>query len=1045
MSHHLDSASTSARSEFSASSEEDQASQSTQTDPAEAAAPTSPLSEATVNDSTSDESHADDGASSDTVSETVAANGNARVTATMESGETSRRKWDRKALIIDGALTAAFVITRAVMWWLDHHIGDYWMIDTPVDYYFKGLDDPGSGAMQEYPVPVMWMVTVLKWLTMIFSSADKITVSIWMLLVVDVGFFAWLTASRRWWGAGFWVLFGLFFGPLLWTRWDIVPAVLVAATLVTLVRHPKVSGVLLGCAAMIKLWPAIIGTALVGWWKSRQTWQRIASFATTCVVIAALSVWGHGFHRITSVFNYQGDRGLQIESIPATGVMWAAHHGEDALSISYAASQSFEVFGPSVSRWETFSTILTVIMVLVCVYPCVAALIGANGFRSMFPRAADGALTPPQQRMLVIEKTTDNGWSARRSAWLALIIIGAVLISNKVMSTQYVLWWAAPLAVCLDSVHGSPASASKQSAWSLRIAGGLMLVIGSLSQWIYPVAYNSIISNDDNPSVMILVVRNLLIIAVFLMLMVGFAKEPSVRLVRLRDISNIIHRRYARGQWRNITIERTPMSRRYHAKHRLRRLVITSRKPNQIESDDEAARVESDDSAQSAHENVSADTSTAVATGADISADTDTATDTTQHVDGEESGTPPVDDEEATDEEAMADDEGESQKSSRSHAWQGVGQRILNSELTGVCLIAVGVYALVQTIVGIALAYNAKLFNSSFSDQIQSWDAQWFTRIAEFGYRGGEAIDGNPPEFRTVAFLPGTPWLLRATHAITGLDWTAAGLLMNAIIGAIATCLLAAIIRKFTSSLLAVVLAVAVFAGFPMSVTYMMAYSEALFALCTFLFILGYLNKDFSLAVTGVFMACLVRMTGYDLAIAFAIGVLLHDRRNVRAWICVAVAPLGGAIYMLWADHLARDAGGYFAVQKDGWGTQFDFGKTTLHDLPRQIFALEGVVPLWGSLAILGTLTLIIVGIIRRFPFMMWLCGTGVGLNLILSSGYFHSRPRLLLMAGVLLTICMIVTTVRRWPILTTAYTVVIVWVGVWLSEYMLTQWAYAI
>lgn len=1028
MSHHLDSASMSARSGFSASSEEDQRSLSTQTDPAEAAAPTSPLSDVDTDDGTS--------------SDTVAANGSTRVTAATESGEGSRRKWDRKALIIAGALTAAFVITRAVMWWLDHHIGDYWMIDTPVDYYFKGLDDPGSGAMQEYPVPVMWMVAVLKWLTMIFSSADKITVSIWMLLVVDVGFFVWLTASRRWWGAGFWVLFGVFFGPLLWTRWDIVPAVLVAATLVTLVRHPKVSGILLGCATMIKLWPAIIGTALVGWWKSRQTWQRIASFAATCVVIAALSVWGHGFHRITSVFNYQGDRGLQIESIPATGVMWAAHHGEDALSISYAASQSFEVFGPSVSRWETFSTILTVIMVLVCVYLCVSALIGADGFRRMFPRAADGALTPPQQRMLVIEKTTDNGWSARRSAWLALIIIGAVLISNKVMSTQYVVWWAAPLAVCLDSVHGSPASASKQSAWSLRIAGGLMLVIGGLSQWIYPVAYDSIISNDDNPSVMILVVRNLLIIAIFLMLVVGFAKEPSVRLVRLRDISDMIHRRYTRGQWRNITIERTPMSRRYHGKHRLRRLVITSRKPNQVESDDdEAALVESDDSAQSAHENVSADTSTAEATDAD----------TTEHLDeGEcDMSSPDEDtqDEEgaAEEETASVEDEGESEKSSRPRAWQGVGQRILSSELTGVCLIAVGVYALVQTIVGIALAYNAKLFNSSFSDQIQSWDAQWFTRIAEFGYRGGEAIDGNPPEFRTVAFLPGTPWLLRATHAITGLDWAAAGLLMNAIIGAIATCLLAAIIRKFTSSLLAVVLAVAVFAGFPMSVTYLMAYSEALFALCTFLFILGYLNKDFPLAATGVFMACLVRMTGYDLAIAFAIGVLLHHRRNVRAWICVAAAPLGGAIYMLWAGHLARDAGGYFAVQKDGWGTQFDFGKTTLHDLPRQIFALEGVVPLWCSLAILGTLTLIIVGIIRRFPFMMWLCGTGIGLNVILSSGYFHSRPRLLLMAGVLLTICMIVTTVRRWPILTTAYTIVIVWVGVWLSEYMLTQWAYAI
>lgn len=969
-------------------------------------------------------------------SDSVTAGGSKRVTAATKSGKSLFRKWDRKALIIAGALTAAFVLTRAVMWWLDHHIGDYWMIDTPVDYYFKGLDDPGSGAMQEYPVPVMWMVAVLKWLTMVFSSVDKITVSIWMLLVVDAGFFAWLTASRRWWGAGFWVLFGMFFGPLLWTRWDIVPAILVAATLVTLVRRPKVSGILLGCATMIKLWPAIIGTALVGWWKSRQTWQRLASFAATCVVIAALSVWGHGFHRITSVFNYQGDRGLQIESIPATGVMWAAHHGEGSLSISYAASQSFEVFGSSVSRWETFSTILTVIMILVCVYLCISALIGATGFRRLFPRAADGSWTPPQQRMLVIEKTTENGWSARRSAWLALIIIGAVLISNKVMSTQYVVWWAAPLAVCLDSVHGSPASASKQSAWSLRIAGALMLAIGGLSQWIYPVAYNSLISNDGNSSVMILVVRNLLIIAVFLTLVIGFAKEPSVRLVRLRDFSDMIHRRYAHGQWRNITIERTPVSRQYHGKHRLRRLVISSHKTNQVgANDDEAGLVESEDSAITSREYVGTDTSTAGVTD----------TDTLQHLDEEESDTPSADEETPTKEQTSADEEKESQALSRPHAWQGIGHRILNSELTGVCLIAVGVYALVQTIVGIALAYNAKLFNSSFSDKIQSWDAQWFTRIAEFGYRGGDAIDGKPPEFRTVAFLPGTPWLLRATHAITGLDWAAAGLLMNAVIGAIATCVLVAIIRHYTRSLLAVVLAVAVFAGFPMSVTYMMAYSEALFALCTFLFILGYVKKNFPVAAAGVFLACLVRMTGYDLAIAFAIGVLLHHRRNLQAWICVAVAPLGGAMYMLWANYLARDAGGYFAIQKDGWGTQFDFGKATLHDLPRQIFAMEGVVPLWGSLAILGTLTLIIVGIIRRFPFMMWLCGTGLGLNVILSSGYFHSRPRLLLMAGVLLTMCMILTTVRRWPIVTTAYTIVIVWVGVWLSEYMLAQWAYAI
>lgn len=831
-----------------------------------------------------------------------------------------QQRWSRCTVAAAVSLTILFILSRGFMWWVDHHIDSYWMIGTPVDYYFEGLERPDSGAMQEYPVPVMWLVSVLKWLTTVFSWTDKSTLSMWMLLVIDGGFFAWLTGTRRWWGGVFWVLFGLLFGPLLWTRWDIIPAILVAATLVAMARHPRIAGILLGCATMIKLWPAVLGTVLVGWWKSRLTWKRLFSFGITCVIILVLSIWDYGFHRITSVFNYQNDRGLQIESIPATGVMWAAHYGDQTFRIAYATSQSFEIFGPTVPRWETLSMVLTIIMFVSCIVLCFSGLCGNSGFRRVLLNRRKVSTIGTHHQICVHENTTDNVWSASRSAWLALLIIGAVVISNKVLSTQYVVWWAAPLAVCLDSVYGSPASASKRSAFLLRIAGILMLCVAGLSQWMYPFSYDALISNSPSPSVNILVARNVTILVTFFLLLAGFISEPTVRLLRLRDLSDACHRHPSGRGWINAS----------------------------------------------------------------------------------------------------------------------------QSRLSTYAL-ASGVYAVVQVIVAATLSYNATLTRSSLSRAITSWDSRWFTRIAEYGYRGGEMIDGQPPEYHTVAFLPGTPWLLRCTHAMTGLSWTTSALLMNTILGVTAACVLTEIVRHFTSSQLAVVLAVAVFAGFPMSVTFIMAYSEALFSLCTFLFITGFVKQNFPLAAIGVFLACLVRVTGYDLAIAFAFGVLIQHRKDIRAWVSVILAPLGGLVYLAWASWLTRDIGGYFAVQKAGWGTQFDFGTTTLHDLPRQLFATPGVVPLWGSLAILGTGTLIGLGGARRAPLVMWLSGTGLGLSVILSSGYFHSRPRLLLMAGVLLTVSVILTTVHRWPIITTGYAIATIWVGAWLSAYMLTQWNYAI
>jgi hypothetical protein len=121
----------------------------------------------------------------------------------------------------------------------------------------------------------------------------------------------------------------LVFGGVLLTRFDLVPATLVAgATLLLLSRRPRAAALVLGAAAAVKLYPLALLPVLAAWiWRRTGRREALVACALVLGVVAlaylpfallapeavASSVWG------------QLSRPLQIESLGA-GVLLLLHH-----------------------------------------------------------------------------------------------------------------------------------------------------------------------------------------------------------------------------------------------------------------------------------------------------------------------------------------------------------------------------------------------------------------------------------------------------------------------------------------------------------------------------------------------------------------------------------------------------------------------------------------------------------------------------------------------------------------------------------------------
>jgi len=276
-------------------------------------------------------------------------------------------------------------------------------------------------------------------------------------------------------------------GPLLVLRFDLVPAVcvLLAATLAAEGRAGPAAAAL-GYGAAAKLYPGVLLPLLVlglvpaeGWWRSlrRTVPAFLAGFALTVVPALALSVKG-----TLGAVLYHVERGVQIESL------WASAIGLVHLAGGLAARTvpgfgAYDLQSSVSGTAKTLSTGATLAALLAAAW-----LVWRRSRRS-------GGLSPAD--------------------WAGAFAVGvfAFMLPTRVLSPQYLVWLAAPMAGLADRAPG------RRALWVLVAAT-------AVSQVIFPFRYTQL-RHLETFDIYLLAARNLLLVAAAALTVRAFHRGPD--------------------------------------------------------------------------------------------------------------------------------------------------------------------------------------------------------------------------------------------------------------------------------------------------------------------------------------------------------------------------------------------------------------------------------------------------------------------------------------------------------------------------------------
>ncbi|WP_203566329.1 glycosyltransferase family 87 protein [Aestuariimicrobium ganziense] len=364
--------------------------------------------------------------------------------------------------------------------WTWQDWSEHWThIANDVRYYFGNLSNPALGDQRlvEYPVPVVWFLDILRILGP--DQHSYLVVFALAMALLDLGLTYALWRTGRMEAVAFWIAFVHCYGSLVWFRYDMVPAMAVALAALWVTRHPRRAGAMVALGASLKLWPALLILPLVG--RHRPGMARLQAFGVVGFTMALLAFAGGGFRRLLSPLTWQDDRGLQIEAIPATWLMW--QHGQPehfAWFVRFSQYNAFEIYGPGTETWLAIASALMALSV------AIAVAMGVVVWRR-------GALPADVLTLCMVA------------------VVAGMLVANKTFSPQYLIWLGAPLAVLLVESH-------RRMQWQAAVLGVVGLVVAALTRQVYPVRYGGLISNPgDTDDTVVLVVRNLLLVGLWLL------------------------------------------------------------------------------------------------------------------------------------------------------------------------------------------------------------------------------------------------------------------------------------------------------------------------------------------------------------------------------------------------------------------------------------------------------------------------------------------------------------------------------------------------
>ncbi|MCZ9290330.1 hypothetical protein [Corynebacterium evansiae] len=388
--------------------------------------------------------------------------------------------WPRSRIIAAWVAANAVIVGILIFW--PFAKGD------PMYYFRNSLGKPthpshGALPLSEYPDAGLWPVRAIIQLSGDHAYVFLTLFSGFLIALSTAFFFYLLNRSHR--AALFWTAFTAAAGPIAYSRLDLIPGLLVAATAAALFTHPKLASALLGFAAMSKLWPAALAAGLVDKWNRSATWVRLATFGGTLVVVGAITALTSGWDRLVSPLTYQDVRGLQIESILATPLIVAAAFFPGHWHIDKAPSKSFEIFGPGVDQLVTASSVLMACTMLFGLGWALWHFLG-------------------------------DAWSPRSTALFFLTMVLLLIVSNKVFSPQYVVWFGPVLAVLLakqpDNPGASAQAGTSSEADALRKLSWLSVLVAALTTAVFPFTYNLLFEGPHWFAALVLTARNILMV-----------------------------------------------------------------------------------------------------------------------------------------------------------------------------------------------------------------------------------------------------------------------------------------------------------------------------------------------------------------------------------------------------------------------------------------------------------------------------------------------------------------------------------------------------
>lgn len=341
------------------------------------------------------------------------------------------------------------------------------------------------GIAQEWIYPQLAIVPVVLALGLDWVAGYEVA---WAVLVTALNAlaFALLLGRGRSHGrviaAGFWLAFILLLGPVGMYRLDAITVPLALAGVLWLVGRPLLASILLSVATWMKVWPAALLAAAVIAVRRRPTVLAGAVIVTGLTLLAVV-VAGGGSHAFGFVAGQTG-RGLQLEA-PVTGwYLWQAVAGVEGAFVYYDSDiLTFQVTGPGVDAVIAVMTPLLALAVL-----AVAALGAVQAWRG----ASFAVLFPP----------------------LALALVLAFIVFNKVGSPQFLTWIIAPVAIGL---------VIDRRRW--RGPATAALAAALLTQCVYPLLYDRLIVADALAAT-VLTARNLLLISLLAWAVVRVIRAP---------------------------------------------------------------------------------------------------------------------------------------------------------------------------------------------------------------------------------------------------------------------------------------------------------------------------------------------------------------------------------------------------------------------------------------------------------------------------------------------------------------------------------------